>query len=43
MKVPANQNEMVLTKVDVISDDKKLVEIYVAVVKEFAIKYGVYK
>lgn len=32
-----------LTKVDVISDDKKLVEIYVAVVKEFAIKYGVYK
>ena len=26
-----------LTKVDVISDDKKLVEIYVAVVKEFAI------
>ena len=32
-----------LTKVDVISDDKKLVEIYVAVVTEFAIKYGVYK
>ena len=32
-----------LTKVDVILDDKKLVEIYVAVVKEFAIKYGVYK
>ena len=32
-----------LTKIDVISDDKKLVEIYVAVVKEFAIKYGVYK
>lgn len=32
-----------LTKVDVISDDKKIVEIYVAVVKEFAIKYGVYK
>ena len=32
-----------LTKVDVISDDRKLVEIYVAVVKEFAIKYGVYK
>ena len=32
-----------LTKVDVISDDKKLVEIYVAVVKEFAIKFGVYK
>lgn len=32
-----------LTKVDVIADDKKLVEIYVAVVKEFAIKYGVYK
>lgn len=32
-----------LTKVDVISDGKKLVEIYVAVVKEFAIKFGVYK
>lgn len=32
-----------LTSVDVIADDKKLVEIYVAVVKEFAIKYGVYK
>ena len=32
-----------LSKVDVISDDKKLVEIYVAIVKEYAIKYGVYK
>ena len=32
-----------LNKVDVIADDKKLVEIYVAIVKEFAINYGVYK
>lgn len=32
-----------LSKVDVIADDKKLVEIYVAIVKEFAINYGVYK
>lgn len=32
-----------LTKVDVIGEDKKLVEIYVAIVKEFAVKYGVYK
>ncbi len=32
-----------LNKVDVISDDKKLIEIYVAVVKEFAIKYGVWQ
>lgn len=32
-----------LTKVDVIADDKKLVEIYVAIVKEYAISYGVYK
>lgn len=32
-----------LTKVDVIADDKKLIEIYVAIVKEFSIKYGVYK
>ncbi|MHC1723187.1 MAG: ORF6N domain-containing protein [Aminipila sp.] len=30
-----------LTKVDVIADDKKLIEGYVAIVKEFAIKYGV--
>lgn len=30
-----------LNKVDVISDDKKLIEIYVAIVKEMAIKYGV--
>ena len=29
-----------LNKVDVISDDKKLIEIYVAIVKEMAIKYG---
>lgn len=31
-----------LNKVDVIADDKRLVEIYLAVVKEFAIKYGIY-
>ena len=30
-----------LTNVDIISDDKKLIEIYVAIVKEMAIKYGV--
>lgn len=30
-----------LNKVDVIADDKKLIEIYVAIVKEVAIKYGV--
>lgn len=30
-----------LTKVDVIAEDKKLTEIYLAVVKEMAIKYGV--
>lgn len=30
-----------LSKVDVIADDKKLVEIYIAIVKEFAIKSGV--
>lgn len=30
-----------LTKVDVIAEDKKLIEIYVAIVKEMAIKYGV--
>src|SRR5690625_667786 len=29
------------TKVDVISDDTRLVELYVAVVKEFAIKHGI--
>ena len=31
-----------LNKVDVIADDKKLVEIYMAIVKEFAIKVGVW-
>ena len=31
-----------LNKVDVIADDKKLVEIYMAIVKEFAIKSGVW-
>ena len=31
-----------LTKVDVIADDKKLIEIYAAVVKEYAIKYNVW-
>lgn len=31
-----------LTKVDVIADDKKLIEIYLAVVKDFAIKHRVY-
>ena len=31
-----------LNKVDIISDDKKLVEIYMAIVKEFAIKAGVW-
>jgi hypothetical protein len=30
-----------LSKVDVIADDKKLIEIYVAIVKEMAVKYGV--
>lgn len=30
-----------LNKVDVIAEDKKLIEIYVAIVKEMAIKYGV--
>ncbi|KNE19683.1 BRO-N domain-containing protein [Virgibacillus pantothenticus] len=30
-----------LTKVDVIADDKRLIVIYIAVVKEFAIKHGV--
>lgn len=30
-----------LTKVDIIADDKKLIEIYVAIVKEMAVKYGV--
>lgn len=30
-----------LNKLDVIADDKRLLEIYVAVVKDFAIKYGI--
>lgn len=30
-----------LNKVDVIADDKKLIEIYTAIVKEMAVKYGV--
>lgn len=30
-----------LTKVDIIADDKKAIEIYVAITKEMAIKYGV--
>lgn len=30
-----------LSKVDVIADDKKLIEIYIAVVKEMSVKYGV--
>ena len=30
-----------LTKVDIIADDKKLIEIYLAIVKEMAIKYGI--
>ncbi|MCO7126189.1 ORF6N domain-containing protein [Sporolactobacillus shoreicorticis] len=30
-----------LTKVDVIADDKRVIEVYLAVVKDFAIKYGV--
>ena len=30
-----------LTKVDIIADDKKLIEIYIAIVKEMAIKYSV--
>ncbi len=30
-----------LTKIDVIADDKKLIEGYVAIVKEMAIKYGI--
>ncbi len=30
-----------LNKMDIIADDKKLIEIYVAIVKEMAIKYGV--
>ncbi|GAX46802.1 ORF6N domain-containing protein [Pseudolactococcus reticulitermitis] len=32
-----------LNKVDVIADDKKLVEIYMAIIKEFSIKVGVWK
>ena len=31
------------TKVDVIGNDKKLIEIYMAVVKDFAIKYSIWK
>ena len=30
-----------LTKLDVIAEDKKLIEIYLAIVKEMAVKYGV--
>lgn len=30
-----------MNKLDVIADDKKLIEIYVAIVKEMAVKYGV--
>lgn len=29
-----------LNKVDVIADDKKLIEIYIAIIKEMAVKYG---
>jgi Rha family phage regulatory protein len=32
-----------INKLDVIADEKRLLEIYLAVVKEFAIKYGVWK
>lgn len=30
-----------ITKIDIIADDKKLIEIYLAIVKEMAVKYGV--
>jgi anti-repressor protein len=30
-----------LNKVDVIAEDKKLIEIYIAIIKEMAVKYGV--
>ena len=30
-----------LTRVDIVAEDKKLIEIYVAIVKELAVKYGV--
>ena len=30
-----------ISKVDVIADDKKLIEIYIAIIKEMAIRYGV--
>ena len=30
-----------INKLDVIADDKKLTEIYVAIVKEMSVKYGV--
>ena len=32
-----------LNKVDVIQDDKKLIEIYMAIVKEYAIKNNVWE
>lgn len=32
-----------LNNIDVIADDKKLIEIYVAIVKEFALKYGIWE
>lgn len=31
----------VLDKLDIITQEKKLIEIYVAIVKEMAVKYGV--
>jgi hypothetical protein len=31
-----------LSKLDVIAEDKRLLEIYLAIVKEFAVKYGVW-
>lgn len=30
-----------LTKIDIIADDKKLIEIYIAIVKEKAVKAGI--
>ena len=30
-----------LTRIDIIAEDKKLIEIYVAIVKELAVKYGI--
>ncbi|MDK6783284.1 phage regulatory protein, partial [Enterococcus faecalis] len=32
-----------LNNLDVINENKRLKEIYIAVVKEFAIKYGIWK